>query len=212
MLPTRSSPPAESANQVERRGFTDFERAALRVRNVSCANVSKGSGFAIAEHVFVTNRHVIGGAAVLQVSTFDGHDIEVATAGAAVIADLALVWTKEALPATIALATENPVIGAHVTAVGFPLGGPLTTTHGKVLGYAPDPLGFSALPMMLNDAPIESGSSGSPLINDDGRLVGVVYAGGRDTYAAVPVEVLIQVLDRPDQFSRSTTACDSALR
>lgn len=56
--------------------------------------MSRGSGFAISDHVFVTNRHVIGGAAVLQLSTFDGHDIDVATDGGVVIADLALVWTK----------------------------------------------------------------------------------------------------------------------
>lgn len=208
-LPTSSALPTHTKDQVEARGFTDYERAALRVRNVGCGTVSMGSGFAIADHVFVTNRHVIGGAAVLQVSTFDGHDIEVATAGAAVIADLALVWTKEALPATIALATENPDVGADVTAVGFPLGGPLTTTHGKVLGYAPDPVGWSTLPMLVNDAPIEHGSSGSPLINDAGRLVGVVYAGAGDQYA-VPVEVLIQVLNNPGAYSGSTAACDGA--
>lgn len=209
-LPTSSALPTHSTSQVKARGFTDYERAALRVRNVGCGNVSRGSGFAIADHVFVTNRHVIGGAAVLQVSTFDGHDIEVATAGAAVIADLALVWTKEALPATIELATENPRVGANVTAVGFPLGGPLTTTHGKVLGYAPDPIGWSTLPMLVNDAPIEHGSSGSPLINDAGRLVGVAYAGDGDQYLAVPVEVLNQVLNNPDGYSNSASACDGA--
>jgi S1-C subfamily serine protease len=194
---------------VEARGFTDYERAALRVRNIGCGGVSTGSGFAISDHVFVTNRHVVGGAAVLQVSTFDGHDIDVATAGAVVIADLALVWTKEALPATIALATENPAVGANVTAVGFPLGGPLTTTSGKVLRYGPDPAGWSSLPMLVNDAPIEHGSSGSPLISDTGQLVGVVYAGNGDQYA-VPVEVLIQVLNDPDAYSRSAAACDGA--
>jgi S1-C subfamily serine protease len=206
--PTSRALPTRSANKVEARGFTDYERAALRVRNVGCGTVSRGSGFAIADHVFVTNRHVIGGAAILQVSTYDGRDIVVATAGAAVIADLALVWTKEALPATIELATENPRVGANVTAVGFPLGGPLTTTHGKVLEYAPDPIGGSTHPMLLNDAPIEHGSSGSPLINDAGRLVGVAYAGGGDKYLAVPVEVLNQVLNNPDGFFRSSTSCD----
>lgn len=204
-----SSPPTYSANPVQARGFTDYERAALRVRNVGCGGYSTGSGFAITDHVFVTNRHVIGGAAVLQVSTFDGNDIEVATAGAVVIADLALVWTKERLPATIALATRNPDVGENVTAVGFPLGGPLTTTNGKVLGYGPDPVGWSSLPMLVNDAPIEHGSSGSPLINEAGRLVGVVYASKGDHYA-VPVEILIQVLNNPSNYSRSTSACNGA--
>jgi S1-C subfamily serine protease len=205
-LPTRSAPPTHSVDQVEARGFTEYERAALRVRNVGCGRVSMGSGFAISDHVFVTNRHVIDGAAVLQVSTFDGHDIDVATAGAAVIADLALVWTKESLPVTIALATANPDVGTNVTAVGYPLAGPLTTTHGQVLGYAPDLIGLSPLPMLVNDAPVEHGSSGSPLINDAGRLVGVVYAGDADQYA-VPVETLIQVLNNPNSYSSSPN-CD----
>ena len=198
------------AQPVASTGFTAYERAALRVRNVGCGEVAVGSGFAISDHVFVTNRHVIGGAALLQVSTYDGHDIDVAAAGAVVIADLALVWTKQPLPATIPLATENPVVGANVTAVGFPLGGPLTTTHGKVLKYAPDPVGWSSLPMLVNDAPIEHGSSGSPLINEAGRLVGVAYAGEGNSYYAVPVEVLHQVLSNPSDYSRSA-ACGGAL-
>lgn len=181
----------------------------MRVRNVGCGGVSTGSGFAISDHVFVTNRHVIGGAALLQVSTYDGHDIDVGTVGSVVIADLALVWTREPLPATISLAPENPDIGANVTAVGFPLGGPLTTTHGKVLGYAPDPIGFSSLLMLVNDAPIEHGSSGSPLINDSGQLVGVVYASDGNHYA-VPVNVLREVLSSSTKYS-GYAACDGVL-
>jgi S1-C subfamily serine protease len=204
-----SAPATPAAHPVAPTGFTDYERAALRVRNVGCGGVAMGSGFAISDHVFVTNRHVIGGAALLQVSTYDGHDIEVATAGAVVIADLALVWTKQPLPATISLAPENPVVGSNVTSVGFPLGGPLTTTHGKVLKYAPDPVGWSSLPMLVNDAPIEHGSSGSPLINDLGQLVGVVYASDGNRYA-VPVNVLRQVLGNPSDYSRSA-ACDGVL-
>lgn len=184
-------------------GFSDYEKAALRVRNVGCGGVSSGSGFAISSHVFVTNRHVIGGAAVLQASTYDGHDIEVRTVGSVAVADLALVWTEDALPASLSLANNDPAMGSKVTAVGFPLGGPLTTTRGKVLGYGPDPVGWSPLPMLVNDAPIEHGSSGSPLIDDQGKLVGVAYAGDREQFA-VPVSVLRQVLNDPSAFSNES--------
>jgi len=192
-------------------GFTEFERAALRVRNVGCGTVLTGSGFAISDHAFITNRHVIGGANLLQVSTFDGHDVEVTTTGAAVTADLAIVWTTQSLPATVRLAQSNPAIGAAVTAVGFPLGGPLTTSHGKVLGYARDPVGWSSKPMLLNDAPIEHGSSGSALLNDDGELVGVVYAvTGPGSYYAVPIEILNSILLDPASYSQSAQ-CGGAL-
>ncbi|GAA1789318.1 hypothetical protein GCM10009712_40830 [Pseudarthrobacter sulfonivorans] len=190
-------------------GFSDYERAALRVRNIGCGGVASGSGFAIADHVFITNRHVIGGASLLQVSTYDGHDIDVVATGAVTYADLAMVWTREKLPQTLTFAASNPVVGARVTAIGYPLGGPLTTTRGKVLSYAQDPIGWSSLPMMVNDAPIEHGSSGSPLIDDAGRLVGVVYAGGTSQYA-VPVDVLKAALANPSASS-NTAACDGAL-
>lgn len=112
-------------------------------------------------------------------------------------------------PRPIRLAPANTGTGTRVTVVGFPLGGPLTTTHGKVLGYAPDPVGWSALPMLVNDAPIEHGSSGSPVINDSGQLVGVAYAADGSKYA-VPVEILRQVLGNPSSYLRSA-ACDGAL-
>ena len=188
-------------------GFSAYERAALRVRNIGCGGVSRGSGFAIADHVFVTNRHVVGGAALLQVSTYDGSNITVNAVGAVIIADLALVWTKDPLPATLQLALSNPPLGAEVTAVGYPLGGELTTTSGKVLRYDRDPLGSSPLQMMYNSAPIEHGSSGSPLVDSSGNLVGVAYAGGGGQYVAVPVAALTQALRDPSNFS-NRAGCD----
>lgn len=78
------------------------------MRNIGCGGLSSGSGFAVSDNVLVTNRHVVGGAALLRVSTYDGRDISVTAVGAVVVADLALVWTKETLPATIPLAPASP--------------------------------------------------------------------------------------------------------
>ena len=185
--------------------FSEAERASLRIRNIGCQGVSTGSGFAIDKHVLVTNRHVVGGATRLEVSTYDGRDVTVTADAAANIADLAVVVTREALDQTIGLAAANPDIGEEVTAVGFPLGGQLTTTQGKVLGYEEDPIGWSTLPMLLNDAPIEHGSSGSPLLNTDGEVVGVVYAGdGGARQFAVPVEVLSALISDPERFNEES--------
>lgn len=111
--------PASPAPAVTVAGFSKYEKAALRVRNIGCGGLSSGSGFAIADHVFVTNRHFVGGATVLQVSTYDGQDIRVNAVGAVIVADLAIVWTTEALPATVQLAQSNPPTGAKVSVVGY---------------------------------------------------------------------------------------------
>ncbi|MDC5697324.1 serine protease [Intrasporangium calvum] len=196
------------AGEPQLEGFTDLERAALRIRSIGCGGVRTGSGFAIGERVLVTNRHVVAGATTLEVSTFDGTDIDVRTSGAATVADLAIVRTRERLPASITLAPGNPEVGQTVTAVGYPLGGPLTTTDGQVLGYRADPVAKSDLPMLLNSAPVEHGSSGSPLVDISGELVGVVYAstGPGRTYA-VPIDVLEDLLEQPEAFA-SKTDCD----
>lgn len=206
--PSQPSEPSRPITTIAPRGFTDFERAALRVRNIGCGSLSIGSGFAISDHAFITNRHVIGGANLLQVATFDGHDVQVTTAGAAVVADLAIVRTVEALPAKVLLAQTNPRPGTSVTVVGYPLGGPLTTSNGRVLRYSADLLQSSRLPMMVNDAHIEHGSSGSPVLDAAGQLVGVAYAGTESgPYYAVPVEVLNKLLADQRGFDQSPT-CD----
>lgn len=138
---------------------------------------------------------MIGGAAILQVSTYDGRDIDVATTGAVVMPTLPWFGPRKRSPPHPPGASK-PWYGHTGHRCRLPARRALTTTHGKVLGYAPDPVGWSALPMLVNDAPIEHGSSGSPVINDSGQLVGVAYAADGSKYA-VPVEILRQVLGNP---------------
>lgn len=191
--PTASTEAAEWAPG----GFSRAERVAVRVRNVGCGGVSTGSGFALSPNQLVTNRHVIAGATTLQVSTFDGQDLLVDAAGAGLVADIAIVETRSALPAAVTLADENPEIGDAVNIVGYPGGGRLTTTSGHVVSYEADPLNSNAGEVIVTDAPAERGSSGSPLYNEDGDVVGVVYAATSDGEhsLAVPVETLRELLD-----------------
>jgi S1-C subfamily serine protease len=55
---------------------------------------------------------------------------------------------------------------------------------------------------------VEHGSSGSPLVDITGELVGVVYAStGPGRNYAVPIEVLRDVLGKPQSFTDETD-CD----
>lgn len=210
-MPTVSgtaSEPDTAPTSLSPDGFTRAERAAVRVRNVTCEGLATGSGFALEEHLLVTNRHVIEGALAIQVSTYDGREVDVGTAAVATIADLALVRTVEALPAAVLVAASDPEVGDPISVVGYPSGGPLTTSFGTVLDYTDDPLGANVERVFVTDAPVEPGSSGSAVVNEDGNVVGVVYARSDEGQSfAVPVSMLHELLDQPDAFA-PPTGCD----
>ena len=190
-------------------GFRTTERVAVRVRNVGCGGVSTGSGFAVSEDVLVTNRHVVAGAETMQVSTYDGQDLLVETAGSAIVADLAIVRTRSALPAAVTLAEADPEPGDPVEVVGYPGGGRLTSSTGTVLGYEADPLNANAGQIIVTDARAEPGSSGSPMYDESGQVVGVVYAATEDATRslAVPVSTLRTLLDETS-FDDGVPPCD----
>jgi len=157
------------------------EMMTLRIRNISCGQGSIGSGFAADAHTLITNRHVIAGAAVLQADTWDGQttDLDVSQATTGRLVDIGAITVAQTLP-VIATPGPQPPVGAPVTAVGYPLGGALTLTHGKVLGYLDgtklDPsIAFPGQVIEVS-APVKHGNSGGPLLDARGRLVGVVFA------------------------------------
>jgi S1-C subfamily serine protease len=179
----------------------------VRIRNIGCGTLETGTGFALDDHTIVTNRHVVSGLATLQVLTYDGRDISVTGAATAAIADLAIVHTSDTLPLTAQLADADPAIGQHITIVGFPEGGRLTLTEGTILKMQDDPLHSSLAQVLVSDAPVQPGSSGSAVLDDAGQVVGVVYAKSGDNRSyIVPITALRSMLDDPTQFA-SVTPC-----
>ncbi|MFB9956805.1 S1C family serine protease [Cellulomonas denverensis] len=188
-------PVPSSTGNLSPDGFDAAQRMSVRVRNVGCGSVSTGSGFAIDEHTLITNRHVIADSAELQLSTYDGRDLAVSTSASAPVADLALVRTDDALPSATRLGDADPQPGDPITVVGYPEGGALTVTSGKVIGSTPDPLHSNLGEVLLTDAPVEPGSSGSAVLDSTGVVVGVVYAKNDSGQSfVVPVSTLRSIL------------------
>lgn len=214
VVPTRVAPSAapsldpSSAEGLSPDGFDAVQRMAVRIRNVGCGGLSTGSGFAVDEHTLVTNRHVVADSESLEVSAYDGRDLAVSAAGSASLADLALVRTTDPLPSHPTLAAADPRPGDRVTVVGYPEGGRLTVTAGEVIGPTTDPLHENLGEVLLTDAPVEPGSSGSAALDADGRVIGVVYAKTSDDRSLlVPVSTLEHVLDDADGF-RALPPCE----
>jgi S1-C subfamily serine protease len=138
---------------------------------------------------FVTNDHVAFGAAQLRIVLDSGTGRE-RTADATVVArdarrDLALLRVELAgLPAPLLLAEAPPADTAGVCVVGFPFGQALdrrghnpspTILQGKVSSLRRDEDG--TLAQVQLDADMNPGHSGSAVVDERGRVIGVVSSG-----------------------------------
>lgn len=193
--PTATLEPAALDDELSPYGFDVAERISVRVRNLGCFSLSTGSGFAIGATTLVTNRHVVEDSAELALSTYDGRDVGVRAASIAELADLAVVRTDGELPAVPELASADPERGDTITIVGYPQGGRLTATAGRIIARTTDPLNLNLGEVLVADAAVEPGNSGSPALDHRGRVVGVVYAmNAAGQSFIVPVSTLTELI------------------
>jgi S1-C subfamily serine protease len=171
--------------------------------------VATGSGFAIGDGSVVTNHHVVSGADEVAVR-LRGRRVRARVLGSDASTDLALLRLRrgqarrlEALPLGDS-ADVRP--GDPAVVIGNPLGLARTITAGVVSAIdrrieAPD--GFPIRDAIQTDAAVNPGNSGGPLLDADGRVIGVIAQGRGDGIAfAVPVDTLEQVAPQLERDGR----------
>jgi S1-C subfamily serine protease len=139
-----------------------------------------GSGFVIdKEGHIVTNFHVVDGADEIEVSFSNQDTVQATVIGTDPSTDLALLKVDVDAQALtpLALADSDDVqVGEPVVAIGNPFGLERTVTAGIVSALQREvraPNSFTIDHVIQTDAPINSGNSGGPLIDADGRVIGV---------------------------------------
>lgn len=170
----------------------------VRIRALGCDRLGTGSGFVLDDGLIVTNRHVVGQPREVEISTWDGRTFEARVDGIALDADLAVVRVV-GLDLPVAVVRDTPaVIGEPVAVIGYPGGGGSTITTGTVLGLTDGPILGEQVPAIRVDAQVRPGNSGGPLIDAEGRVIGVIFAltGPDGDGLAVPVDVLVDRLAR----------------
>ena len=143
------------------------------------APTAHGSGFIVGEGKFViTNHHVINGAKKIAVRNGIGKVTNATVAAISKDYDLAILELEKPYPKKYSISGKNfiePKAGADVISIGYPGIGMTfeqpTITQGIISKVFDDKVGI-----FLTTAAINSGNSGGPIFNLNGKLVGVSFA------------------------------------
>jgi serine protease Do len=163
---------------------------------------SLGSGFIINKDGYiVTNNHVVENADKIEVILKDEKEYDAEIVGRDANTDLALIKIKpdRDLPVLLFGDSDALKVGQWVVAIGSPFGLEHTVTagivsaKGRVIGSGPYD------DFIQTDASINPGNSGGPLINMQGKVVGIntaIIAGGSGIGFAIPINLAKNIVDQ----------------
>jgi S1-C subfamily serine protease len=167
-----------------------------------------GTGFVIsADGVIVTNNHVVEGADKIQAVFSDGTSRSAKVLGRSPASDLAVVQVDATGLPTIELGDSEQVqVGDDVVAIGnaLALQGGLSVTRGIVSGLHREVgtnEGGALDDVIQTDAAINPGNSGGPLVDAQGRVIGINTAiadpgSAQNVGFAIPISNAKAVIDQ----------------
>jgi Do/DeqQ family serine protease len=166
-------------------------------RNRAYTTQSLGSGFVwSADGIIVTNNHVVEGASRITVNFNDGKQLSAKLIGVDPDSDVAVLRVEaKGLPTAPIGTSSDLMIGETVVAVGNPFGlsGTVTTGVVSALGRSvpSKEQGRTFTDFIQTDASINPGNSGGPLLNIEGKVIGIntaIYANAQGIGFAIPVD------------------------
>jgi len=172
---------------------------------------SLGSGFVwSSDGIIVTNNHVVEGASSITVNFNDGTQLKAKLIGVDPDSDVAVLRVAVKNIATAPIGTSSDLmIGETVVAVGNPFGlsGTVTTGVVSALGRSvpSKEQGRTYTDFIQTDASINPGNSGGPLLNIEGKVVGIntaIYANAQGIGFAIPVDRAKKVIQDLLQFGQ----------
>ncbi len=179
--------------------------ATVAAFNVDGEMASIGSGFFIdRDGTLVTNHHVLEDAYRAEIKTADGNRYPISTVLArSQLLDLIKVRVDipSSLVTPVDLSSAEPAIAERVVVIGSPMGLDQTVSEGIVSAVRIHPANVNVYQLT---APISQGSSGSPVLNLAGNVIGVVTfqaSKGQNLNFAVSIKALEMLPQDAEELS-----------
>lgn len=174
----------------------------------SLSDSGQGSGVILSSDGYiVTNKHVVGSGTDFSIVFSDESSARATLVGYDSLSDIAILKTeKEGLVPMELGASEDLTVGQTLLAIGNPYGYTWSLTSGMVSGVermVSTSTSASVIPNMIQtDALINPGNSGGPLLDTQGRMVGLVSSiystsgSAQGISFALPVESVRDIAEK----------------
>jgi serine protease Do len=164
-----------------------------------------GSGFVYDEHGHIlTNNHVVSGADRITVTFQDGEELPAKVIGTHPESDVAVIKVESNSYRPLPRGqSSNLKVGEWVMAIGSPFGLDQTVTAGIISATQRNDVGINRFESFLQtDAAINPGNSGGPLVDMNGRVVGInsaIATASRSNSGvgfAIPIDMASRLADK----------------
>ncbi len=169
------------------------------------AAAGTGSGFVYDDQGHIlTNNHVVEGADKIVVTFHDGVELSAEVVGRMPEADVAVIKVNSTEYRPMRIGSSKGLhVGEWVMAIGSPFGLSQTVTAGIISATERDNVDINQFESFIQtDASINPGNSGGPLVDMDGRVVGINSAIATMTRSsagvgfAIPIDMAKRVADK----------------
>jgi uncharacterized membrane protein required for colicin V production len=163
------------------------QSSVLKVRGkaASCSRALEGTAFVIAPERVITNAHVVAGTNEVSVETTDG-SLDARVVNYDPETDAAVLAVPGLAAPPLPLAPETAPTGTSALVLGYPLDGPYTASAARVREQiklrGPDIYNSRTVlrEVYTVRAVVRSGNSGGPLLDESGRVLGMVFGAAVD--------------------------------
>jgi S1-C subfamily serine protease len=152
----------------------------VKVSSVGCGGIVTGSGFPVGNGYVVTNAHVVSGTTSHMITRPDGSTLQAEVVLFDPERDVAVLYVRGYNPPGVTFGPAQR--GTQGAVIGYPGGGPekivAAVVDGSVAAQGRDIYNesFVTRQIFVLQASVRPGNSGGPLIDLQGRVLGMVFA------------------------------------